>query len=53
MACAPKSSRIGAKLTATQKAERRHRLDALTGAIDNAKEAYAQEAIDIAQKHGR
>ncbi|KAG1837230.1 hypothetical protein DFJ58DRAFT_734500 [Suillus subalutaceus] len=42
-----------AKLTATQKAERRNKLDTLTGAIDNAKEAYAQEAVDIAQTHGR
>jgi hypothetical protein len=53
MARAPKSGRSHAKLMANQKAERRHRLDTLTGAIDDAKEAYAQEAIDIAQKHGR
>lgn len=53
MARAPKPRRTRAKLTTAQKAERRNKLDALTGAIDNAKEAYAQEAIDIAQTHGR
>jgi hypothetical protein len=47
----PQRSR--AKLTATQKAERHRRQEALTDAIDTAKSAYAQEATHIAETHGR
>lgn len=47
----PQRSR--AKLTATQKAERRKRQEALTDAIDIAKSAYAQEAAHISETHGR
>ncbi|KAG2106140.1 uncharacterized protein F5147DRAFT_774951 [Suillus discolor] len=47
----PQCSR--AKLTATQKAERCKRQEALTDTINTAKSAYAQEAAHISETHGR
>ncbi|KAG1883469.1 hypothetical protein F4604DRAFT_1920674 [Suillus subluteus] len=44
---------LRAKLTSTQKAERRSRQEALANAIDTAQSAYAEEAAHIAETHGR
>jgi predicted DNA-binding protein len=53
MARTGKVQRSRAKLSAAQKAERRARLEALTTALDSAKSGYVQEAIHIAETHGR
>ncbi|KAG1745800.1 hypothetical protein EDD22DRAFT_973002 [Suillus occidentalis] len=41
------------KLSAEQKAAHRDQQEALTTAIDNAKSAYIEEAVHIAETHGR
>jgi hypothetical protein len=42
-----------AKLTSTQKAERRGQQEALASAISTAQSAYVDEAARIAETHGR
>jgi hypothetical protein len=45
--------RVRAKLTSVQKSERRARRVSLATDVFGARQAYAQEAVEIANKHGR